>query len=75
MGAEFQNEKEKVDASSSSTISYNNTYQYSDQYAATFAEAEIYFNNRLAAKPGLRYEYSSLLGKPIGHLAFRLLTK
>jgi len=63
MGAEFQNEKEKVAASSSSTISYNKTYQYSDQYAATFAEAEIYFNNRLAAKPGLRYEYSSLLGK------------
>lgn len=34
-----------------------------DNYTALFAEADLYITTGLAAKPGIRAEYSSLLGK------------
>ncbi len=41
-----------------------------DNYTALFSEAVIYFNTRLVANIGLRYEYSSLLGN--GQLSPRI---
>ena len=43
---------------------YNDqTYTLHDTYAATFAESEIYLTRQLAARVGLRAEYSSLLDR------------
>ncbi len=61
-GAEFQNDLERVKYTNQ-LLPYNKTNEYTDNYAAVFAEGEIYFSNRLAAKPGVRYEYSSIINK------------
>lgn len=41
-----------------------------DNFVSVFTEGDIYLSPRLLAKPGLRYEYSSLLSK--GNIAPRL---
>jgi hypothetical protein len=62
-------------------ISVKNTYYdyrfgYKDSYSAAFAEAEMYFTPKLAVKPGVRYEYTSVLGEsniaPRLSLAYKL---
>ncbi len=54
----------------------NFQYQIEDVYSSVFTEAEIYANNNIGFKAGLRYEYSSLLKKsnlaPRLSMAFRL---
>ncbi|HTI11747.1 MAG TPA: TonB-dependent receptor [Puia sp.] len=43
---------------------YNDTlYKFKDNYNAVFAESDIFLTNDLAAKLGLRYEYSSVIKK------------
>lgn len=43
---------------------YNDTlYKFRDNYNALFAESDIFITNDLAAKLGLRYEYSSIIKK------------
>ncbi len=37
--------------------------EISDQYTAAFAETEIYLSPKIAFRPGVRFEHSSLLGK------------
>jgi vitamin B12 transporter len=45
-------------------LSYNGQLQkFTDNYTAAFAESDIFLTNELAAKIGLRYEYSGLLAK------------
>lgn len=45
-------------------LKYNDTLKIiHDQLASLFAETDIYLTNELAAKIGVRYEYSSLLRK------------
>lgn len=44
---------------------YNNYLQtLNDDFAAAFAEADVYLTNAIAAKIGARYEYSSILKQP-----------
>jgi hypothetical protein len=53
-------------ASNPSTFSNNNSSyknHLKDNYAAAFAETDIYLNNATALKIGSRYEYSSILKK------------
>ena len=46
------------------TVLYNDTlHKFSDNYSAFFAESDVYITNDLAAKLGLRFENSSILGK------------
>ena len=51
-------------------------YEYADNFTSTFAEMEYYFNNKLVVKPGVRYEYSSIINKsniaPRLSVAYRL---
>ena len=43
---------------------YNDTlHKFTDNYTALFAESDIYITNDLAAKLGVRFENSSILGK------------
>ncbi|HLK27101.1 MAG TPA: TonB-dependent receptor [Puia sp.] len=43
---------------------YNDTvHKFTDNYSALFTESDIYITNDLAAKLGLRFENSSILGK------------
>ncbi|WP_367915234.1 TonB-dependent receptor [Leadbetterella sp. DM7] len=56
-------------------ISVGNRYNeynfgFNDSYSALFAETEMYFTPKLAVRPGLRYEYTSVLGE--SNLAPRL---
>jgi vitamin B12 transporter len=47
------------------TTEYNvdTLYQFKDNYNAVFAESDIFLTNELAAKLGVRYEYSSVIRK------------
>jgi vitamin B12 transporter len=46
------------------TALYNDTlHKFTDNFSALFAESDIYITNGLAAKLGLRFENSSILGK------------
>ena len=45
------------------TINSSYTTILKDNYAAAFAETDIYLTNALAAKLGARYEYSSIISK------------
>ena len=49
---------------------YDYDFGFNDSYSALFAETEMYFTPRLAVRPGLRYEYTSVLGE--SNLAPRL---
>jgi len=58
LGAEYQLTIDKIHAKDS--IPY---VRRPDNYIALFAESDIYITPRLLAKPGLRFEHSSLLGQ------------
>lgn len=49
---------------------YDYNFGFNDSYSAVFAETEMYFTPKLAVRPGLRYEYTSVLGE--SNLAPRL---
>lgn len=49
---------------------FDYNFGFNDSYNAVFAETEIYFTPKLAVRPGLRYEYTSVLGQ--SNLAPRL---
>ena len=49
---------------------YEYDFGFDDSYSALFAETEMYFTPKLAVRPGLRYEYTSVLGE--SNLAPRL---
>ncbi|MEN9522016.1 MAG: hypothetical protein RL065_393 [Bacteroidota bacterium] len=68
IGAEYQNSYEEMNIVS--------RLHFSDNYTSVFAETEYYFNNKLVMKPGLRYEYSSIISNwnlaPRLSVAYRL---
>lgn len=64
-GLEFQKVIDKIEARDSIL-----PVSRPDHFISAFTEGDIYLTPWLLAKPGLRYEYSSLLGK--GNLAPRL---
>lgn len=58
-------------------FNYNDSLNtLTDHFSAAFAEGDIYITRRLAAKLGVRFEYSSLLGEttvaPRAGLAYRI---
>lgn len=71
LGAEYQHLADKIVAPDSIPF-----IKRADDYLAVFAEGDIYFTNKLALKPGLRFEHSSLLQKaklsPRMALAYKL---
>ena len=75
IGAEYQYGWEQSKFTSFGINPFS-TYQFADNFTSTFAEMEYYFNAKIVMKPGVRAEYSSILGKenvaPRLSVAYRL---
>lgn len=70
-GAEHQNSRDRIIAEDSIPL-----VTRKDGYTSLFVESDVYLSNKIAMRPGLRYEYSSLLNEgrisPRISLAYKL---
>ena len=44
-------------------VNLDTTFKFTDHYTSVFAESDVYVTNELAAKIGVRYEYSAVIHK------------
>jgi outer membrane cobalamin receptor len=71
IGAEYQHARDKIVAIDSIPL-----LTRKDNYASVFIESDVYLSNKIAMRPGVRYEYSSLMNEakisPRISLAYKL---